>query len=341
MRTASFKKLSILDTINVVKHDKTSELHHQTAYLASTLKNRRAFIGASEAASALGLSKYESPYELVQKKKHGASTQIESLPMKVGKASEEIVLRLWKEANNTKAKMKFTGNKQLSFTHKLFNTIAATPDSIIDCGDYIKIVEAKTVNQFAFAQWNETIPQNYYLQAQMQMECVSSYFNYDVPICCEFAVLVNNTEYKQYTLRYDPVEGARIVTTINKFYEDCVIGDERPAMNLQDYSRVVPVANSIVKLDNADTNVAISAIADLRKLELDAEQIVESIEQKKKIIARMIDNNETLIDARGNTIATYKMQERKSFDSKAFQASNSELYNQFVKVLSSRTLRIK
>lgn len=74
-------------------------------------------------------------------------------------------------------------------------------------------------------------------------------------------------------------------------------------------------------------------IESLRKTR-DEIKTLEATEEamKGKLIATLGDNADTLIDASGNTLLTYKLANgRKTFDSKAFEKDNPDLYQKYVK----------
>lgn len=160
----------------------------EAAWLAERLKR----IGASEAASVLGVNPYQSPIELYYRKTGQLPPEKESLPMKIGKLMEPVLCRLYEDQFGwaIERKQEFVVSKEYPF-------MAATLDGVttgVD-GEPDTIVELKTANVRRADEWGETgtdeIPLPYLVQVQHQMIVT----RIDL---AHVAVLIGNSDFRVY-----------------------------------------------------------------------------------------------------------------------------------------------
>jgi putative phage-type endonuclease len=133
--------------------------------------NRIGFIGASDVAAIIGLSKFKTPYDLFLEKTGQKEQDPENLYMAVGTALEDVVLDRW---------AKRTGGKLMGkprYVHPEHPWLAAALDSEAEMPDgELVVVEAKTCS-FAKrdsgwgAAGSDLVPGGYFVQVQMQMLC--------------------------------------------------------------------------------------------------------------------------------------------------------------------------
>lgn len=131
---------------------------------AAWLERRRKYLGGSDAAPALGLSPYKSPFDLYQDKL-GLSQEPTKEVMERGLILEPLVMRLYERAVGYEVQ---EGGHLISKEHDF---MAATPDGID--GEINSPLQGKTVNWWGRHKWGEegsrVVPVDIFLQCQHEM----------------------------------------------------------------------------------------------------------------------------------------------------------------------------
>jgi putative phage-type endonuclease len=134
------------------------------------LAERTQFVGASEAAAVLGMD-YKSPLDVYWSKVEPSPVPAESVYLEIGNALEPVTIRHYAQTLGVVV-LPSPGTVR----HPKYPVVAATPDGIVVAGGRRRGVEAKApVTPRSKAQWwdeqgEETVPDAYFVQAQMQCE---------------------------------------------------------------------------------------------------------------------------------------------------------------------------
>lgn len=178
------------------------------------LSERTKGVGASEAAAALGVSLYETPIDLWQKKTHRAPPTEENEAMMMGRLLEPILATLYERRTG-----RLVGRRQEFFRHPIHDFITATIDGATDD----RLVEFKTCGAWA-KEWgdedSDQIPEPYLVQVAQQM-FVTGYEVADV------AVLIGGQRFKVFTVERDHGLVNAVAEGVRRFW-DCVIQDTPP-----------------------------------------------------------------------------------------------------------------
>lgn len=175
------------------------------------LKNRHNYIGGSDAAAILGLSRWKTPLQ-VWAEKTGAIPfdPKESIPMKVGKALENTVRALFEERTG-----KQVYGQETEFFHPKFPFLGCHVDGLIH--DENAIYEGKTATAYKEKEWaDEEIPAEYILQAMHSLAVTGR-------DRCYLGILIGNHNFKDKVVDRDPVLISEIVKKEVTFWNTFVV----------------------------------------------------------------------------------------------------------------------
>lgn len=174
------------------------------------LKERKNFIGASEAAAVLGMSRWKSPLE-VWAEKTGAVPieQTESIAAEVGTELEDFVARKF-----TKETGKKVHRVNEAFVHKNYPFLRAHIDRKVEGEN--AILQCKTASAYKYKDWeDDDIPADYIIQEYQELAC-SGYAK------AYIAVLIGNHDFKIKEVLYDKPAINAVVAKLAYFWENFV-----------------------------------------------------------------------------------------------------------------------
>jgi putative phage-type endonuclease len=289
--------------------------------------NRRTYIGGTDIAPILGISKYKTPYE-VYEQKLGLVEPIEQNEIMLwGKLLEPVILDQIEQRCSVKI-----GNRNDFFQHSQYAFLGNHPDGIDnECLNN----EVKTVASWAYKSWTEPVPFEYYCQIQHEMDCIRTH----IPEMnkTRFAVFeMDKRELHIDYIQYDPEFCDKQREFLIKFWNYNILQNIPPDYQVSDFARSNDIMNTYVETE-ADY---ISKIKQRKALSDQLKQIETQIETIDDEIKLKIGLNEGLrfgIDV----LATWKQQSRNGVDSKLLQANYPDVYKQVLKESKFRVLRIK
>lgn len=154
------------------------------------LVERRKFLGASEAAAALGLSDFFTPLQLYKAKLGEGEPIEETIPMKVGTALESVVLDLAEKELG-----KPIVDRQAVIYDPELPWRRATLDGRINKRE---AVEAKSSGQWQnWGRSEDAVPRSHIYQAQHQMACDDDLMRIWIP------VILSQREFRMYFVDRD------------------------------------------------------------------------------------------------------------------------------------------
>lgn len=172
------------------------------------LAERRRSIGASEAATVLGLNPWDSPLRLYLMKT-GALPPVEESPaMRLGKKMEPVIASLYQEETGCEFAcfQRFVRSPAHAF-------ITATLDCVRTDG---RPVELKNVGASQAGRWGESgsdeVPPHTIIQAMQQMCC------YGAEVI-DVAALIAGQDFRRYTLERDERIIGRIIEANSEFWD--------------------------------------------------------------------------------------------------------------------------
>lgn len=286
------------------------------------LAERRTGLGGSDAAAALGLSPYKSPYDLYLEKR-GESTDEVLLPERVrwGNRLEDAIAEEYMERTGRKV---HRVNRILR--HPEHNFILANLDRRIVGelrGLEIKNVD-KDIARFS-EEWGEpgtdAVPTVYLLQTQHYM-AVTGWEAWDL------AALVGGNELRVYTIPRDEELIEHMIAQESAFWENVVAGVPPDIRTIEEAKARYPVSQPKT-IDATDSIAAI--VSELRSLKATAKEAEEAMDEAQARVLAFLGDHDTLMH-RGAAIATWKSSKSsKRLDAKAFEAAHPDLAAQYVR----------
>ncbi|MDZ5459257.1 YqaJ viral recombinase family nuclease [Azohydromonas lata] len=276
---------------------------------------RRTGVGASECAAALGLSPYQTRFELYQVKRGEAPAAPDNLAMRFGLAAEPFILSEFQRAHpdDLLVVAPDTMRRGRMFAH----LDAWVPGSFN--------VQAKTAR--TRQGWGESgspdIPQHYLLQVQHEMLLASVEVSF-VP------VLFGGADYDEFVIEADHELQELIEDGIAEFWRLVERGEPPEPVSLDD---MLARFGGICRAGQAraDTDV-LRAVHELRAIRAQREQLDAAEAALKARLMGALREADTLVDATGHTLATWKATKpARRFDAAAFEAAHPELYREFLR----------
>ena len=293
------------------------------------LEARKSTIGGSEVAAILGISEYQTPYQLWEVKtgRRVPADLSENQAVIFGNLLEDVIADEFSRR---------TGRKVLRDNfirkHPQYPFLTGNIDRIITAGESKLgrgILEIKTVNGWTFKEWEMKVPEAYYCQIQHYMGLTG--YEYGA-----FAILVDGRRLEIIEVKADwefiNYQNSKLV----EWYEAHIVNDIPPQKSIPDYEESQHIPEKIVE---ASPEI-FELYADIRKYKLAIKELEEKKDAAEEVIKTVIGDCEGI--AYGpDIIATWKTQESNRFDTTAFKKANPELYNQFIKTTQSRVFRLK
>lgn len=288
----------------------TEEIARYGGLSMAELKERQTSIGASDAGPALGLSRHKTPYQLWEEKTASEIIQFDSPILRRGRLFEPIIRQMY--SNETGRAVK----KVPKMTSERYPFMSASPDGYAEDGKrYIEIKTARNKREWG-EPGSDEVPLSYMIQVQHGL-IVTGLEVADIPV--SFSL----DDFAIYEVPADKELQEMIIEKEAAFWE--LVKNRippEPSNYVDVYRRF---AQSMPKSIQADSDIA-GAIQALRSIKLSQKELKEREDQLKTMIGKFMAESDTLIDFDGNTLATWRTQNKKSY---------------VVKESSSRVFRIK
>jgi len=299
------------------------------------LKERTTGIGGSDIAAVLGLSKWRTPLDVYRDKRGEAEPQPENSAMRWGRYLEPVVRQAYADETGREVRMLPDMLRHPEYAFLIANldgfVAAGQPGTSVD-----RIFEAKTAR--SGDGWGEPgsdqIPREYALQVQ-------HYMNVARCVVADVAVLIGGSDFRIYEVPSDPELQAMMMDAAAEFWERVQNGNP---------PEPVTYADAIARYGRSSRNDSVMATADvmdavehLREIKTQSKHLDSAKEEWEALLFIAMGECDTLIDATGNTLATWKAAAApKRFDSAAFKSAHADMYEQFVRIGEpSRRLLIK
>lgn len=288
-------------------------------------------IGGSDCGTILGMNNYQSPFTLWQKKLWADNYEediSDKIQVKFGHYNEQFVAKLFEEKTGKKLRKH---NKMMY--HKDYDFISANVDRVV-IGENA-LLECKTTSEFLKDKWKDgNVPESYMAQCYHYMAVTGVDVVY-------IAVLFGNSEFHYETIERDEEVINDIINAEVEFWNEYIVKGQRPPA---DDSEITSKAlnnfwketkNDVVNFDEEKTALfkGILAIKEQQK-ELD-----KQLKGHQNQLKELLGENE--FGEVSDYKASWKKQNRESFDAKRFKEENPELYEQYKKSSTTRTLNVK
>lgn len=196
-------------------------------------------------------------------------------------------------------------------------------------------VEIKTGDKFTAHEFGEVetdqVPVRYVLQCMHYM-VVTGFKRFHL------GALLGGNDARHYVIEYDLELASMLVQRARAFWQHIETRTPPDAVNLHDADKRWPRSSERAVLASTEVVLAIEQLKALRAQEKALAETADAAELTLKVF---IGDADTLTDAQGRRLASWKSQSRESFDTKAFTESHPDLAAQFRKVSNYRVFRIK
>jgi putative phage-type endonuclease len=268
---------------------------------------RRTGLGGSDASAALGVSPWQTPFDLWLQKTNRIGPVTQTERMRWGVLLEPLIICEY--AERTGRTVKSVG----TLRHTKYPWMLGHVDGV--AGED-RVLEVKTAG--TSLGWGEPgsdeIPLHYLVQCHHYLAITGFEL-------CDVAVLIAGSDFRIYTVRADIGIANSLIDTEHAFWQR-VLDDSPPdPINIQDarkrWGRETARAN--VTADEA----TFSAIRELRTVrEVYRDLNHREDEAKLVVVKALADKGDTLVDLDGNILATWRMDNgRKAYTVEAREPS--------------------
>jgi len=293
------------------------------------LEARKTYIGGSDAAAILGLSRYK--------------TALEVWAWKTGQVvpddiSDKVHIKLGNKLEQTVAEffMEETGKKVQRVNETLFHPkypfLGANLDRRVIGED--ALLECKTANQFKMREWEgEEIPIEYIIQCVHYLAVTGIKKAY-------IAVLIGNMVFKWKEITRDEKVINDMVKKEVAFWNNFVVPKVMPMTITSEDGGILyalyPKAaeESVVELGDDASRICES----IDSLEADEKVLKKEIDEQKNTLKAMLKTYEMGVTAKYKI--SWKNQEERRIDVELFKKEEPGLYEKYSKLTSKRVLRV-
>jgi putative phage-type endonuclease len=293
-------------------------------------KQRHKYIGGTDAAPILGLSRWSTPLQVWAEKTGQIIPEniSDRVSVKLGNKLEQTVAEFFTEETGKKVRRV---NKTLF--HKDYPFLGANLDREVLGED--AILECKTASAWKSKEWEgQEIPQEYIIQVMHYLAVTGAKLGY-------IAVLIGNQDFKWKLIERDERMIADMVKREVSFWTDFIIPKVMPGQISSGDSDVLyqlyPLAEpeSVVPLDDEANRIIESRNA----LYQDCILIEKQIAERENELKALLKDKET-----GKTdlwTVTWKNQAQVRLDTAKIKEEAPDLYKRFGKETQFRKLTIK
>ena len=285
------------------------------------LKARTTGIGGSDVAAILGLSKWKTPLQVYQEKRGEIAPQADNDAMRWGRYLEPVVRQAYADETGREVRV-----LDELVRHPLYEHMIANLDGFVLPTDGPRRVFGEP--------GSDQIPQPYLLQVQHYM-AVTGFVVADV------AVLIGGSDFRLYEVPADAELQQMLVDAEAEFWARVQAGEPPEPVSYADVqARFGRASKAGTVLADADVQ---EALTKLRELKTQAKHLELVEEQWKAVVMKAMGESDTLIDARGDILATWRASAAPMrFDFAAFKTAHPDLHAQFLKAgEASRRLLLK
>lgn len=292
--------------------------------------DRTKYIGGSDIASVLGLSRWKTPLRLWAEKTGEIEpddlSEVEHVQL--GVELEDFVANKFERESGLKVR-----RDSRMFNHKEHAFLVAHIDRRITGTD--ELLECKTCSAWKEKEWEgEEIPIEYIYQVQWYLGILGMSKGY-------IAVLIGGQKFVYKTIEADESLFAEMVDQAVSFWFEFVQkkvppiampGDKDTLFELYPGGETEPV----LQLSEADREIVNLFLLDREALKVKEKKIKEDIENAENRVKQIMQDNETLVTDEYKV--TWKPQERKTPDVKKMK--DDDIFEKYSKVSKSRVMRV-
>lgn len=286
--------------------------------------NRKEYIGSSDIASVMGLSRWRTPLQLWALKTGRVEpddlSEVEHIQL--GTELEEFVAQKFSKESGLKVR-----RAPQHYVHPDHFHFRAQIDRLITGTD--EILECKTASAWKAKEWEgEDIPQEYILQVMWQLGVSGKSTGW-------IAVLIGGQAFKFKKIEFDQELFDRMLSEAVKFWE--MVENETPPMAMGDDNYFIlelyPESDErIEQVEELNDKIALR-----QQLKNTIDETMEHKDEIEAQIKQVIGDN--LGIKTSEYLVTWKRQPRASVDTKLLK--DNGVYEQYVKRSNTRVLRVR
>lgn len=299
-------------------------------------QNRHEYIGGSDIAAILGMSRWKTPLKLwcekTQKLPAPDLSNVEAVEL--GTDLEEFVAQKFTQKTG-----KAVRKAPKVYQHPDYPYMVAHIDRLVTGTD--ELLECKTASFFKKEEWeNDDIPQEYILQVMWYLGITGRKVGH-------IAVLIGGQSFKYKQIEFDEELFNTMVEAAKEFWEMVQNGTAPAVMPNDDetlkdlYSEHSEVMIELYPEDN-ETTVACQTLEDKIAYLQEVKGHIKNLEDEKKELETAIKDiiKDNLGIKTPKYVVTWKSQSKSDFDKKAFKEAHADLYEEYTTTSSYRVMRI-
>lgn len=282
------------------------------------LEARKAGIGSSDAAAAIGVSKWKTPIQLWEEKTKGIIETENNWYMARGKALEPLIRQHY--ANETGEEVK---NMHGVLCHPEHKWMLASLDGYTDSGKLLEIKTATTKHGWGEAGTDQ-IPGEYLVQVMHAM-IVTGIDKADVVVSFGGGIP------EKYVVHYDNDVATRIIEREKEFWRLVETQTEPAPMTIEEMQSRYRIIEENYIFATEVLSALYNNLLHWKKMEgvAQSEKVKAEDEIKKELLQ---SGASTLLSSDGEKLITWKEQKgRKTVDSKRLEKERPDIYEQYLK----------
>jgi putative phage-type endonuclease len=282
------------------------------------LEERRKGIGGSDIAPIMGLSPWKTAYQVYQEKRKEVASWEGNKSTDWGKRLEPAIRQWYSDLTGRSVRV-----PEKILYHSKHQFLLASLDGFTDDNRIVEIKTARSSKGWGEPGSNE-IPDYYTLQVQHYM-IVTGFEVADVPVS------IGGGSPELYEIPEDKELQEMIIEAAAEFWQRVVEGNPPEPVSYADAVArygLSTSAGAVVALEDTVKEVLALKAIQIKAKELEAIQD----EIRGHIIITIGDGGDTLVDADGSPLVTYKLGKgRTLFDAKALEREMPEIYRKYLK----------
>lgn len=292
--------------------------------------NRTSYLGGTDAAPILGLSRWKTPLQVWAQKTGLLPPEdiSKKIPVKLGNKLEEIVCEMFCDETGKQVRR----SKQTIF-HPEYDFIGANIDRFVNGED--AGLEVKTASAWKSKEWEgQEIPQEYIFQCYHYMAVTGRQRWY-------IAVLIGNQDFKWKCIERDDRVINELISREVFFWREFVEKNQMPTTITKDDSDVLlslfPLAKETVPIQLSDeANIACEMLEGLQQDLIHVEGLI--MEQKNRLKSMLKDYEEGVTS---RYRVTWKNRVMRRVDVEAMKEKEPLVYESYLKESSTRQLVVR
>lgn len=295
---------------------------------ADWLKLRKRGIGGSDAAAVCGMNRWRGPLDVYLDKTNTAIEDKDNAAMYWGRVMEPVLREEFGKRSGLKVEA-----VPYMFACKEYPYMLADIDGIAHEADgSVSLLEIKTANGFAAAEWDNGLPPEYYVQIQHYLAVCELQKAYVI-------VLIGGNDFRVEEIDRDEETIQTLIAMEQHFWQTYVMTKTPPeadATSGNALNTLYPASNGTSVILPADADALIQEISDCKILE---EDLKKKRAEKENQLKAMLKKAECAKTPAGYSIR-WKSSKTNRLDTATLKAEHPELVEKYTKTTSYRRFSI-